>query len=158
MFVGAVDAARWLAKAGCEVDVPKPYACARKTKPTRLRRLAMKAIVSMRLAKCVLLVAGYNTWCCAVHSVTLASKSSGELPRGPDFTCHSCHDLTCCFLPQQEQAKTAKPRHHGLLLHKQRRQALGVHLCRQRQSRECDSRLANTSNTHPANCLREMRT
>jgi len=62
----------------------------------------MKAIVCMRFAVIVLLVAGYNTCSCVVHSVTLASKSSGVLPRGPDFTCHShsyC-DLPYCFLPR----------------------------------------------------------
>jgi hypothetical protein len=65
----------------------------------------MKAIVCMRFAIVVLLVAGRNSRSCALRSVTLASKSSGELPRGPDFTCHShsyC-DLTYCFLPRSSK-------------------------------------------------------
>ena len=65
MLVGAVDAVGLLARASCELDMPKAYACARNTKPTRLRRLAMKAIACMRFAMVVLLVAGHNTCSCS---------------------------------------------------------------------------------------------
>lgn len=65
MLVGAVDAGGWLARASCELDIPKAYACARKMKPTRLRRPAMKAIACMRFAIVVLLVAGHNTCSCS---------------------------------------------------------------------------------------------
>jgi hypothetical protein len=149
VLVGAVDAVSWLAKAICEVGMRKTYACARKTMPTRLRRLATKAIVCV----CDFVVI---VWCCccswfsssyALHSVMLASKSGGGLPRGPDFTCHyPSTDLEHCFL--QRTSKTAKHRRHGLLLHQQHCQALGVHLRRQRQSRECDSRLSQHTHTN----------
>jgi hypothetical protein len=71
VLVGAVDAVGWLAKASCEIGIPKTYACARETMPTRLRRLAMKAIVCV----CDFMVI---VWCCcswsnscALHLVTL---------------------------------------------------------------------------------------
>jgi hypothetical protein len=53
VLVGAVDAVGWLVEDNCEVDMLcQAYACARKTMPTRLRRLAIKAIVYMRFCGC----------------------------------------------------------------------------------------------------------
>lgn len=103
MFVSAVDAVGWLVEDNCEVDLQyQAYACARKTMPTRLRRLAMKAIVCMLFCgyRLELYVAAGLVRHVAVHSVTLASKSSGVLPRGPDFTCHSYCDLPYFLLSQ----------------------------------------------------------